>query len=186
MNWTDERTELAKRLWLEGKSAADVAKALGHVSRNAVIGKVHRMGLSRSKGLVNYIRNDGLTHRERYTIKRRQARAHIAKPTRAELEARAIAKKRDKLISKFTEAQAAWRETGPSKPPVLLTGHERLWTERGFGQCAFPVAGGGADTLSCCAPTGGKVYCPAHRKLMYQPRSTMTPHDRKYYAERAA
>jgi GcrA cell cycle regulator len=46
MGWTDERVEILKRLWLEGLSASQIAKQLGGVTRNAVIGKVHRLGLS--------------------------------------------------------------------------------------------------------------------------------------------
>lgn len=50
--WTDERVELLGKLWSEGLSASQIATALGGgVTRNAVIGKVHRLGLSgRTKG----------------------------------------------------------------------------------------------------------------------------------------
>ena len=47
MGWTDERVEQLKGLWNEGLSASQIARALGGgVSRNAVIGKVHRLGLA--------------------------------------------------------------------------------------------------------------------------------------------
>ena len=47
MSWTDERVERLSALWLEGRSASQIAAELGEgVSRNAVIGKVHRLGLS--------------------------------------------------------------------------------------------------------------------------------------------
>ncbi|MGR3796257.1 GcrA family cell cycle regulator [Vannielia sp. SX4] len=46
MSWTDERVETLKRMWGEGQSASQIAKELGGVTRNAVIGKVHRLGLS--------------------------------------------------------------------------------------------------------------------------------------------
>lgn len=46
MSWTDERVDLLQRLWAEGHSASQIAKQLGGVTRNAVIGKVHRLGLS--------------------------------------------------------------------------------------------------------------------------------------------
>jgi GcrA cell cycle regulator len=48
--WTDERVELLKKLWSDGLSASQIAAEIGGVTRNAVIGKVHRLGLSgRSK-----------------------------------------------------------------------------------------------------------------------------------------
>lgn len=47
MSWTDERVALLKKLWGEGKTAAEIAKALGAgLTRNAVIGKAHRLKLS--------------------------------------------------------------------------------------------------------------------------------------------
>jgi GcrA cell cycle regulator len=47
MYWTDEKVELLRKLWLDGKSASQIAAELGDgVTRNAVIGKVHRLGLS--------------------------------------------------------------------------------------------------------------------------------------------
>ncbi len=46
MSWTDERVEVLKKLWSEGLSASQIAGRLGHVTRNAVIGKVHRLGLA--------------------------------------------------------------------------------------------------------------------------------------------
>ena len=46
MSWTDDRVELLKKMWNEGHSASQIAKELGGVTRNAVIGKVHRLGLS--------------------------------------------------------------------------------------------------------------------------------------------
>ncbi|MEO8883557.1 MAG: GcrA family cell cycle regulator [Devosia sp.] len=47
MGWTDERVELLKKLWMEGFSASQIAAELGDgVTRNAVIGKVHRLKLS--------------------------------------------------------------------------------------------------------------------------------------------
>ena len=46
MEWNEERISALKQLWSEGMSASQVARQLGGVSRNAVIGKVHRMGLA--------------------------------------------------------------------------------------------------------------------------------------------
>src|SRR5690606_6783355 len=45
MTWTDERVERLRKLWADGLTASQIASALGGVSRNAVIGKVHRLGL---------------------------------------------------------------------------------------------------------------------------------------------
>lgn len=46
MDWNEERTATLRKLWLEGLSASQVARQLGGVSRSAVIGKVHRLGIT--------------------------------------------------------------------------------------------------------------------------------------------
>src|SRR6516165_8514968 len=46
VNWSEDRVEQLKTLWTEGLSASQIARALGGVTRNAVIGKVHRLGLA--------------------------------------------------------------------------------------------------------------------------------------------
>src|SRR6187549_3642290 len=52
LTWSDDRVEQLKKLWEAGLSASQIAAELGNVSRNAVIGKVHRLGLSgRAKSL---------------------------------------------------------------------------------------------------------------------------------------
>ncbi|WP_010546096.1 GcrA family cell cycle regulator, partial [Sphingomonas elodea] len=45
MSWTDERIETLKKMWDSGLTATQIAEELGGVSRNAVIGKAHRLGL---------------------------------------------------------------------------------------------------------------------------------------------
>lgn len=54
MGWTDEQVEELKRLWNEGLTTGDIGKALG-VSKNAVVGKAHRLGLN---GRPSPIRRD--------------------------------------------------------------------------------------------------------------------------------
>jgi len=51
MAWTDDRVATLTKLWADGLSASQIAKQLGGVTRNAVIGKVHRLGLS-TKGQI--------------------------------------------------------------------------------------------------------------------------------------
>ena len=45
MSWTDERIDRLKKMWSDGATASQIADELGGVSRNAVIGKAHRLGL---------------------------------------------------------------------------------------------------------------------------------------------
>ena len=62
MAWTDERIKNLRQLWSEGQSASKIAEQLGGVTRNAVIGKIHRLGLSNRKPMI-YPRPFPLGHR---------------------------------------------------------------------------------------------------------------------------
>lgn len=55
MHWTAERVELLTKLWAEGFSARQIAEKLGGVTRNAVIGKAHRLNLQRGAEPVEFV-----------------------------------------------------------------------------------------------------------------------------------
>jgi GcrA cell cycle regulator len=79
MSWTNERVERLKTLWTEGQSASAIAATLGEVTRNAVIGKVHRLGLAGRAGTSRR----GRTARHsplRHSARPRPRRAHGAVP----------------------------------------------------------------------------------------------------------
>ena len=90
MSWTDERVELLKKLWGEGQSASQITKELGGVTRNAVIGKVHRLGLSN--------------------------RATGGTATKTEAKAKPAASKADPKPAKPSTTDAAPKEAPASKP----------------------------------------------------------------------
>lgn len=74
MAWTDDRVDLLKKLWSEGLSASQIAGRLGDVTRNAVIGKVHRLGLS---GRATTSRMKSHRPRQRLATAKRQTRARV-------------------------------------------------------------------------------------------------------------
>ena len=58
MSWTDERIERLKKMWKDGATASQIADELGGVSRNAVIGKAHRLGLEQRPSPVKHDEKD--------------------------------------------------------------------------------------------------------------------------------
>ena len=74
MAWTEELVELLKKLWTEGLSASQIARTMGDVTRNAVIGKVHRLGLS---GRATTSRSD---RPRRATIPKPKPKPVVAEP----------------------------------------------------------------------------------------------------------
>jgi len=99
MSWTDERVETLKTLWGEGQSASQIAKVLGGVTRNAVIGKVHRLGLA----------------------SRTTTKAETAKPAKAEPTAAAAKKPKLKTVEKVEPAPVKEKPkpVAAHKPPVV-------------------------------------------------------------------
>ena len=84
MSWTDERIEQLKTMWTKGMTASQIAEELGGVSRNAVIGKAHRLGLQSRPSPVKA--NDG------EDAPARKPAAPRAKPTPAAPAAVPVAK----------------------------------------------------------------------------------------------
>jgi GcrA cell cycle regulator len=80
MSWTNERIELLQKLWLEGWSASRIASELAHgITRNAVIGKVYRLGLSgRAKALPGNVPASPPHHK----APRRPPHRHANSPSR--------------------------------------------------------------------------------------------------------
>lgn len=174
--WTEAETDRATTLWKEGYSAREISERLfsefeARYSRNAVIGKVFRLKLSAHGRAANPL-----------TIKRETAKAQrqpkprdaVQRPSRALKVARAVAKAREMVENlpappKHVHGKKPVPGT-PVKAPVAadIPATATVWTERRFGQCAFPVDGEGAETRSCCGPTGqGSAYCNTHRRVMY-------------------
>ena len=54
MSWTPEKVEKLRRLWKKGHSGSEIARMLGDTTRNAVIGKAHRLKLESHWGLQSY------------------------------------------------------------------------------------------------------------------------------------
>ncbi len=70
MSWTEERVSLLKKLWGEGHTAAEIAKQLGGVTRNAVIGKAHRLKLSNRVSPIQQNKKPANKNVERKTVKK--------------------------------------------------------------------------------------------------------------------
>jgi GcrA cell cycle regulator len=100
MSWTDERVETLKRMWAEGQSASQIAKELGGVTRNAVIGKVHRLGLSNRVG--------GPTGRDEVEEE------PVAAPPRAEPVARVV----EQVAPRAPEVRAVPEQPAPAPAPA--------------------------------------------------------------------
>lgn len=113
MSWTDERIEQLKTMWTKGMTASQIAEELGGVSRNAVIGKAHRLGLQSRPSPVKA--NDG----EETT---RKAATPRAKPASAAPAAAPVAKPRPAPVrpAAAPAMPATPRSTNPDQMPPTI------------------------------------------------------------------
>jgi GcrA cell cycle regulator len=115
MSWTDERIERLKSLWTQGVTASQIADELGGVSRNAVIGKAHRLGLQSRPSPVKP-NEDELAETEVEAKPVRAAPAPAAEPRaepKAAAAAPAAAEEPDEEESAPAAPQQVIRSIGP-------------------------------------------------------------------------
>lgn len=152
--WTDERTEAAQAMWAGGKTAAEIAKALD-ITRNAVIGKVHRMGWATRLVQVRKKPTDKRsgTPRQRMSAEERAAKAR-ARSQRWRAE-------------NGSQPRAPRVPYEPPQPPNMLM---LSIMDLQSSNCRFPIGDPKEPGFAFCGSVAlDHSYCPFHRALAYQP-----------------
>ncbi|SFT00385.1 GcrA cell cycle regulator [Sulfitobacter marinus] len=184
MSWTDDRVEILKKMWGEGQSASQIAKELGGVTRNAVIGKVHRLGLSNRTT----------------TGAAAPAAAAPKAETKPKPAAKAAAKPKAEPKEEEVEAAPAPRPNLPARAKIIPAGQplppqpsaneispealakvseiEKKSKKIGLMEltertCKWPVGDPATDDFWFCGlpVQQGKPYCEAHVGVAFQPMS---------------
>lgn len=156
--WTDERVELLKKLWTDGMSASQIATALGNVTRNAVIGKVHRLGLS---GRPKDAKPASATPRPRKSSRAPSAPAPIAPQANGNVVLSPIS------IPSFREEPEAL-----SEEDVALATSERVTImDLRESMCRWPMGDPTKPEFRFCGARSitGLPYCTHHARIAYQP-----------------
>lgn len=146
MSWTEERVALLKKLWGEGRTAAEIAKDLGGVTRNAVIGKAHRLKLSSRVSPIqqNTKKSAPKAMAETSKVVRTASPSHVSPVETLEKKLKSVSKKRIGKLYDLMDLKpraCRWPEGDPK--------------EDDFGFC-------GAESLA------GLPYCEEHAQLAYQ------------------
>ena len=188
MAWSDERVAILKKMWLDGNSASEIAKELGDITRNAVIGKVHRLGLSN---------RDTHTSGAGTGISKTVKSVKRGRPTKVDKEPKKrgrpqkIKEPRDfheTLVEKGRSitATGATKRSNDSKPEVVSDLSEETLknllkiemrskkislmdlTER---TCKWPIGDPATDSFWFCGHEAepGKPYCKTHISIAFQP-----------------
>jgi GcrA cell cycle regulator len=160
-SWTDDRVELLKRLWNDGLSASQIAGELGGVTRNAVIGKVHRLGLS---GRAKAPAANGAARARKPAPERPAAGVATPGPARG-----AVAL--TPQVRQQPEARTEPRQE-VVHPDVVVPFSERVSImELRDNMCRWPMGDPTqADFRFCGLKTdAGVPYCSHHCRIAYQP-----------------
>ena len=167
MSWTDERIGLLKKMWKDGKSAAEIAKSLGRgVTRNAVIGKANRMGLSNRSTPA---KKPAALKKE---LPRKGKAPAIAVPARKGAAPAPAPAVRGKSATPTLPVREAEEIKNLGKEIMAPGGGVPLidLTER---MCKWPIGDPREDDFTFCGRTAkpGIPYCPEHGAMAYQTSS---------------
>jgi GcrA cell cycle regulator len=149
MGWTDERVETLKKLWQDGLSASQIAKQLGGVTRNAVIGKVHRLGLSGRATPSKPARPVFKAPRPQRAVAQPAAPRRIAEPA-------PLAQAQTSM-----PVPARYVDEAPGSATVLTLGAH---------MCKWPIGDPSSDGFTFCGRRQSDgPYCGEHARVAYQP-----------------
>jgi GcrA cell cycle regulator len=185
ISWTDDRVEILKKLWGEGQSASQIAKELGGVTRNAVIGKVHRLGLSNRATSSSSSKSDT---KSKTSVKSMSNTKKVLNKTSASkvTSANSPAEPRSNVTSLRRQIIPAGQPLPPQpsaneiSPEALARVNEiekkakkislLELTER---TCKWPVGDPATEEFWFCGlpSQAGKPYCEAHVGVAFQPMS---------------
>ena len=142
MSWTDEKVESLKKLWGSGKTASQIAEIIGGISRNAVIGKAHRLNLSAK------IKTRTATSNQNFNNSTNEKNIQAAKRGRK-------SKFKSLIIEKDFE---------PENPKQL--------EELDENSCKWPIGHPDENSFYFCGRSSLKdfSYCKLHLLYAYQPK----------------
>ena len=166
MSWTDERIEFLRELWSEGLSASQIAAQLGGVSRNAVIGKVHRLKLS-SRG-----RAKAVPARQKKAPQATTATKSVQRTVAATRSATASIGA-TALQEQFNDEPFAYQYIRPVENVVVPISRRLQLVQLSERTCKWPTGDPLSKDFSFCGNDAAESgpYCGYHSKVAFQPAS---------------
>lgn len=147
-DWTDDRIAALKKLWAEGLSARCIAGRLGGITRSAVIGKVHRLGLPGRATQHRFNAGSKRPHKPRRHHDPRSFKFASQRPSAAVFVAEPYA---------------------PPPKPNIPESERKTLLQLEDGDCRFPVTDGPPHQFCARAKVAGLPYCADHARIAYAP-----------------
>ncbi len=166
MSWTDERVELLKKLWSEGLSASQIAGRLGAgVTRNAVIGKVHRLNLSGRAQQPRAAQPRAQRKQREPSLPGSRPNGMPSMPTAGSTALKPMAR------AEVSPRPVALPEPQPVRLVDLPKGGRVTILHLSDKTCKWPIGDPGSEDFCFCGhgPRDGSPYCEYHARLAYQP-----------------
>ena len=178
MSWTDERVEILTKMWAEGNSASQIAKELGGVTRNAVIGKVHRLGLSNRTTTSTSTKSEVKTKSTPKNGPKSKQKAR--KPEITEPKSDSVTSLRRQIIpaGQPLPPQPSANEISPEAlarvSEIEKKAKKLSLLELTEKTCKWPVGDPATEEFWFCglATQSGKPYCEAHVGVAFQPMNS--------------
>ncbi|MCP8896310.1 GcrA family cell cycle regulator [Shinella daejeonensis] len=167
MSWTDERVERLTKLWSEGLSASQIAAQLGGVSRNAVIGKVHRLNLP---GRVKAGGSQVSSRPKRTPPAPARPAGFSARPASPRPAARPAAAREESETS-LTIASEQLPVAANANAVVVPMSRKLELTQLTERTCKWPIGDPLNEDFHFCGNESpdNSPYCTYHQRLAYQP-----------------
>ncbi len=164
MAWTDERIALLTKLWTEGYTASQIAGQFGDVTRNAVIGKVHRLGLS-GRAATSRFRPARMKVRTR--PKAPAPHTHMHYPTMGNAALAPVAE----VMEKTRTAPFLRPVPRPAEAAAPACCDRVSLLDLPEYGCRWPVGDPEHEDFGFCGArkADGFSYCEHHAKVAYQP-----------------
>lgn len=171
ISWTDERVDLLKKLWSEGLSASQIAGELGGVTRNAVIGKVHRLGLS---GRAKAPQPQAARPKKPAT----RPATTTGRTSGGPVSIGAVALKADAVPVARPQAAPQPAIYSLSEEPLIANASVLQINEQ---TCKWPIGDPGRPDFFFCGrkSDSGIPYCAYHARIAYQPSADRKARDKR-------